>query len=46
MMQQPEGLRGNPLNPEKMNQIKKSIADYLVFLKEHFGVEAAMFTFN
>jgi O-glycosyl hydrolase len=46
MMQQPEGLRGYPLNPEKMDQIKKSIADYLVFLKEHFGVEAAMFTFN
>jgi len=43
---QPEGLRGNPLNPEKMDQIKKSIADYLVFLKEKYGVEAAMFTFN
>jgi O-glycosyl hydrolase len=46
MMQQPEGLRGNPLNPEKMDQIKKSIADYLVFLKDKYGVEAAMFTFN
>lgn len=44
--QQPEGLRGNPLNPEKMDKIKKSIADYLVLLKEKFGVEAAMFTFN
>jgi O-glycosyl hydrolase len=43
---QPQGLRGNPLNPQKMDQIKKSIADYLVFLKEKFGVEAAMFTFN
>jgi O-glycosyl hydrolase len=40
------GLRGNPLNPQKMDQIKKSIADYLVCLKEKFGVEAAMFTFN
>jgi hypothetical protein len=43
---QPEGLRGNPLNPEKMNHIKESIANYLVFLKEKYGVEAAMFTFN
>jgi O-glycosyl hydrolase len=42
----PEGTRGNPLNPAKMDRIKKSIADYLVFLKEKFGVEAAMFTFN
>jgi O-glycosyl hydrolase len=40
------GLRGNPLNPEKMDHIKKSIADYLVYLKEKYGVEAAMFTFN
>jgi len=41
-----EGLRGNPLNPAKMDQIKESIASYLVFLKERYGVEAAMFTFN
>lgn len=40
------GPRGNPLNPEKMNRIQQSIADYLVFLKEKYGVEAAMFTFN
>ena len=43
---QDEGIRGNPLNPEKMDAIKKSIADYLIFLKEKYGVEAAMFTFN
>lgn len=42
----PSGSRGNPLNPQKMDRIKKSIADYLVFLKENFGVEAAMFSFN
>ena len=29
-----------------MNHIKQSIADYLVFLKEKYGVEAVMFTFN
>ena len=43
---QPAGPRGNPLNPEKMARIKESIAGYLVYLKEKYGVEAAMFTFN
>jgi len=43
---EPEGPRGNPLNPDKMGRIKESIAGYLVFLKEKYGVEAAMFTFN
>ena len=42
----PDGPRGNPLNPEKMDRIRQSIADYLVFLKEKYGVEAALFTFN
>ena len=40
------GPRGNPLNPEKMDRIKESIAGYLLHLKEKYGVEAAMFTFN
>jgi O-glycosyl hydrolase len=42
----PQDPPGNPLNPRKMDQIEKSIADYLIFLKEKFGVEAAMFSFN
>lgn len=37
---------GHPLNPEKMARIKESITGYLVFLKEHYGVEAALFSFN
>ena len=41
-----EGPRGNPLNPEKMDRIKDSIAGYLLFLKEKYGVEAALFSFN
>jgi hypothetical protein len=41
-----EGPRGNPLNPEKMARIKDSITSYLIFLKEKYGVEAAMFSFN
>lgn len=43
---QPGGLRGNPLNPEKMATICKSLGDYLVYLKEHYGTEAVMFSFN
>jgi O-glycosyl hydrolase len=45
-MQQQPGPRGNPLNPEKMAKIKESIAGYLLYLKEKYGVEAAMFSFN
>jgi hypothetical protein len=40
------GLRGAPLNPAKMDRIKQSLADYLVFLKEKYGVEAVAFSFN
>ncbi|HEX6924726.1 MAG TPA: hypothetical protein VF167_04825 [Longimicrobiaceae bacterium] len=40
------GEHGDPLDPAKMAKIYESIADYLVFLKEAYGVEAAMFSFN
>ncbi|HPG38753.1 MAG TPA: hypothetical protein PLP19_14245 [bacterium] len=43
---QPGGLRGNPLNPDKMTAICKSLGDYLVYLKEHYNTEAVMFSFN
>jgi hypothetical protein len=43
---QQTGPRGNPLNPEKMARIKDSITGYLLFLKEKYGVEAALFSFN
>ncbi len=43
---QPGEPRGNALNPEKMTRIAESIAGYLVFLKEKYGVEASMFSFN
>jgi hypothetical protein len=42
----PEGPRGHPLNPEKMARIEDSIAGYLLFLKEKYGVEATLFSFN
>ena len=42
----PNGIWGNPLNPATAAASYKSIADYLVYLKEQYGVEAAMFSFN
>lgn len=42
----PGGVRGNQLNPAKMGRIYESIASYLLYLKEHYGVEATMFSFN
>jgi hypothetical protein len=41
-----KGIFGYPLNPEKTTQIYNSIADYLVFLKQHYGVEPEYFSFN
>jgi hypothetical protein len=43
---QPDGLRGNPLNKTKMEQVYKSIADYIQYTKDHYGFEFAMFSFN
>jgi hypothetical protein len=40
------GKRGNPLDPAKMDRIYASITSYLLYLKQHYGVEAAMFSFN
>jgi hypothetical protein len=40
------GIYGNPLNPKKMRSIIKSIGYYFVYLKEAYGVEPALFSFN
>ena len=42
----PDGVWGNPLDHSKTEAIYKSIADYLVYLKEQYGVEIADFSFN
>ena len=42
----PSGGQNSRLIVAKMNRIKQSLADYLVFLKEQYGVEAVMFSFN
>jgi hypothetical protein len=41
-----QGIYGYPLKPEKAEKIYCSIGDYLIFLKQNYGVEAAMFSFN
>ena len=40
------GIFGNPLNPKKTRSIIKSIGDYFVYLKETYGVEPELFSFN
>lgn len=42
----PDGVWGNPLDSTKANEIYKSIADYIVYLKENYGVEISLFSFN
>lgn len=42
----PDGVWGNPLDKNSMPEIYKSIADYIIYLKEHYGVEVKMFSFN
>jgi len=37
---------GNPLNPEKLAKIHESLANYLLVLKQRYGVEAVSFSFN
>jgi hypothetical protein len=43
---QPGGLRGNALNQDKMDLIYKSIADYIQYVKDEYGFEFVMFSFN
>lgn len=40
------GIQAYRLNPQKEKQIYKSLADYLVYLKQEYGVETVMFSFN
>ncbi len=42
----PDGVWGNPLNKDHMNEIYKSITDYLLYLKKAYGVEINLFSFN
>ena len=40
------GVWGNPLNKQNMNAIYKSIADYILYLKNKYGAEPKLFSFN
>jgi len=40
------GMRGNQLDPARMEKIYASLTSYLLYLKHNYGVEAAMFSFN
>ena len=40
------GVFGNPLNPKKIRSIVKSLADYFIYLKQAYGVEPDLFSFN
>ena len=40
------GVWGNQLDSSKMNKIYKSITDYILCLKENYGTEVALFSFN
>lgn len=42
----PAGIWGNPLNEAQMTLIYQSITEYLLYLKEHYGVEPRFFSFN
>ncbi|MDB4902260.1 MAG: hypothetical protein JWQ63_1541, partial [Mucilaginibacter sp.] len=40
------GIWGNPLNKDNMDAIYKSIAGYIQYLKNKYGVEIKLFSFN
>jgi hypothetical protein len=42
----PDGTWGSQLDPARMERIYASLTSYLLYLKQHYGVEAAMFSFN
>lgn len=41
-----DGVWGNPLDKSNMSEIYKSIADYIEYLRQHYGVEIKLFSFN
>lgn len=39
-------LEGKPINPQQWDNVSKSIGSYLQYMKEHYGAEADLFSFN
>ncbi len=46
IMRPVNGIWGNSLNKDNMEAIYKSIADYILYLKNKYGVEVKLFSFN
>lgn len=46
LRKQPDEEWGNPLDQNKAQEIYKSIADYIQYLKDAYGVEVKLFSFN
>ena len=42
----PDGSFGKPLNQSKAQEIYESLTSYMIYLKEAYGVETVMFSFN
>ena len=42
----PDHVFGNPLNKDNMQAIYRSLTDYILYLKKHYGVEPRLFSFN
>ncbi|KAA9038151.1 hypothetical protein FW778_15475 [Ginsengibacter hankyongi] len=40
------GVWGNPLDSTKMDEIYKSITDYILYLKNNYNTDVALFSFN
>ena len=45
-MRPQNGVWGNQLDSSKMTKIYKSITDYILYLKNNYGAEVALFSFN
>ena len=42
----PGGEWGNPLNPQNFQKAYKSISDYIIYLRDVYGVDVKLFSFN
>jgi len=42
----PQGVWGNPLSKPALPRIYRSITDYILYLKSHYGVDVTYFSFN
>lgn len=42
----PQGVWGNPLNKNTQQAAYRSITDYIIYLRDHYGLEASYFSFN